>query len=220
MNCLSVEVIDDYLDGLLGSHERAAVEAHASSCAACQGRIVRERDLREQLRGLPVPPPDMRVFERAIARAAEQERARRSRRGRTVGWALAASVVAAIGVSLQLQNQAPRDQDLPGVTIALHGEHEVDLSVESARRLDGATFTVRLPEGIELSGHPGQREIRWTGDLEPGQNLLALPLRAEAGRGGELVALVTHLERSRVFVLNVQVKPEGEITEPAKNVIM
>jgi hypothetical protein len=207
MDCLSATTLDDYLDGRLADGEAAAVQAHAAGCAACQGRLARELGLRESLSRLPAPEPDMRVFEQAMARAAGAEAARWRRR--SAGWALAASVVLVVALSAYLPGRAPSEADIPGLSIALHEVREVSLAVESPRRLDDATFKVVLPEGIELAGYPGRREVSWTGSLESGRNLLVLPLRAEAGRGGDVVTSISQLDRTKTFVINMSVTPDA-----------
>jgi hypothetical protein len=93
----------------------------------------------------------------------------------------------------------------PDIVLALNEERELSLALESQQRIDEATFTVVLPEGVELSGYPGQREITWIGSLESGKNLLVLPLRAQAGSGGELAAHIMHTERRRSLILRAEV---------------
>lgn len=98
----------------------------------------------------------------------------------------------------------------PDIVLALNEERELSLALESQQRIEEATFIVVLPEGVELSGYPGQREITWIGSLESGKNLLVLPLRAQAGSGGELAAHIMHTERRRSLILHAEV-----ITPPA-----
>lgn len=100
---------------------------------------------------------------------------------------------------------APPREEALAITVALHEEREIGLELESQRRIEEAIFTVRLPEGLELAGYPGQREIRWHGHLESGRNLLVLPIRAQAGRGGELIAHIADTERQRTLTLRMEV---------------
>jgi len=214
MQCPSESRLDDFLDGRLAGGEAAEVEIHAEGCTACRHRIAGEMRLRQRLRALPMPEPDMRVFEQAIARAAASAAIRRRWTGG--GWALAASIALVIAVAGYLPRHGSIDQDgIPGLTIALHEVREVNLAVESPRRLADATFTVVLPPGIEMAGYPGRREITWKGDLEPGKNLLVLPLRAEAGAGGEIVTSITHIDRTKTYVVNLTVDSNGDLREPS-----
>ena len=75
----------------------------------------------------------------------------------------------------------------------------------SKTALDAATLTVSLPEGIELAGFPGQREIAWQTSLVEGKNLLPLSLVALTPAGGEVLARLEHDNRNRTFRLQVEV---------------
>jgi hypothetical protein len=227
MTCLSDEVLDDYLDGRLAAAERAQVEMHLDRCRECQGRLADVRDMLDRLHRMPVPEPDMRLFHQAIAsaRAMDEERnAHRRRRWRNAGWALAAGVVLMIVLNAPLPNRGHVGDGVPGLTIALHEVREVSLAIDSPRHLDNAVFSVSLPEGIELAGYPGQREITWTGHLEAGSNLLVLPLKAEAGKGGAIVTSVSHVDHRSTFVLNTIVTSAEAISAPSSkasaNVVM
>ena len=81
----------------------------------------------------------------------------------------------------------------------------VRLLFASAEPLQDATLTVMLPDGIELSGFPGQREISWQTSLKAGQNLLPLNLIATSAMGGEVFAILQHDDRGQSFRLRVDV---------------
>ena len=102
--------------------------------------------------------------------------------------------------------QVPNTESaIPGVTIALEQEHTVRLIFASATALDSAVLTVSLPEGIELAGFPGQREISWETSLQEGKNFLPLTLIALTPAGGELLARLEHEDRDRTFRLRLDV---------------
>lgn len=206
MNCNDLNrLVDDWLDGDLPADRAAALEAHAAGCAPCAARLARERALLDRLRRLPVPEPDDRWFEQALATAAGHDLQRRRRRWFGIGGALAASLVVVIGLSVQPAPPAPSAPAIPGLSIALHDEHEIRLVVDAHDALDSATFTVVLPPGIELAGYPGQHEVSWEGRLEAGSNLLVLPIRALAGSGGDVVTRIRHTDREKTFVVKAEV---------------
>ncbi len=97
------------------------------------------------------------------------------------------------------------ESTIPGVSIALAEPRTVNLVFASATALDSATLTVTLPDGIELDGFPGQREITWETSLSEGKNLLPLTLVAVTPAGGELLARLEHDDRDRTFRLRVNV---------------
>lgn len=213
MNCIDVtRLLDDWLDGELSAEASSAVETHATACPACRTRLARERALLDRLRRLPAPEPDDALFERAIATAIGRDHQHRRRWWLGIGGALAASLVLVIG--LNVQPHAPELPAIPGLSIMLHEEREITLVVESSGGLDSATFTVVLPPGIELAGHPGQSEISWEGRLEPGKNLLVLPIRAEAGNGGNVVTHIRHTDREKTFTVRMDISAEPRLPIP------
>ncbi|RZV37152.1 MAG: hypothetical protein EX272_06210 [Chromatiales bacterium] len=81
----------------------------------------------------------------------------------------------------------------------------MNLVFASASALEAATLTVTLPDGIELAGFPGQREITWQTSLAEGKNLLPLELIALTPVGGEVFARLEHDDRDRTFRLRIEV---------------
>jgi hypothetical protein len=205
MDCKGInQRLDDYLDGLVKPEEIAAIESHASACPTCRTLLVRERRIRRALRELPAPEPTGAFLERALAQAVARDQPQRH--WRLPGLALAASVMLIFAINLLLKHDTIPVRDIPGLAIALNQTQEVRLVFESEHAMDNARFTIQLPEGIELSGHPGQREITWDGSLAQGTNLLVLPVEARSGHGGELVAYVSHTGKRKDFVLRMDVE--------------
>ena len=168
-----------------------------------------EREVLELLRDYPAPAADEGFYERALVRATHEGSKRQRNRWMLTGFgaAVAATIAAwMIGGLLLNEPQLPAvDSAIPGVTIALAEPRTVNLMFASATPLDSATLTVTLPDGIELDGFPGQREITWETSLSEGRNLLPLTLVAVTPTGGELLARLEHEERERTFRLRVDV---------------
>ena len=168
-----------------------------------------ERELLELLREYPAPAADDGFYARALVRATHEGSKRQRNRWMLTGFgaAVAATIAAwMIGGMLLNDPQLPEaDSAIPGVTIALAEPRTVNLVFASAAALDSATLTVTLPDGIELDGFPGQREITWETSLSEGKNLLPLTLVAVTPTGGELLARLQHEDRNRTFRLRVEV---------------
>ena len=168
-----------------------------------------EQELLELLRDYPVPEADAGFYDRALVRAVHKGSKRQRNRWMLAGFGSAIAAGLAIWVitaTLMTTPQAPdAEPTIPGVTIAMEQEHTVRLVFASAEALDSATLTVSLPEGIELAGFPGQREITWETSLREGRNLLPLTLIALTPAGGELLARLEHKDRNRTFRLRVDV---------------
>lgn len=98
------ELLAPYVDGTVSPQERAAVDAHASSCARCRGEIAAATAARAALQRLPVvnAPAGLTPDAHAVAPAGLQG-------GEVPGWyrwagAAAAAAVIALLVALVLPN--------------------------------------------------------------------------------------------------------------------
>ena len=168
-----------------------------------------EQELLELLKDYPVPEAQAGFYDQALVQAAHQGTQRQRNRWLMTGFGSAIAAGLAIWVITAMLMTTPQvpdvDPAIPGVTIALEQEHTVRLVFASATALDSATLTVSLPDGIELAGFPGQREISWETSLQEGKNLLPLTLIALTPAGGELLATLEHKDRDRTFRLLVEV---------------
>ena len=174
-----------------------------------ENRVQEEQELLQLLKDYPAPQADAGFYDRALVRAVHKGSRRQRNRWMLAGFGSAIAAGLAIWVITSMLMTTPQLPDaepaIPGVTIAMEQEHTVRLVFASAEALDSATLTVSLPEGIELAGFPGQREITWETSLKEGKNLLPLTLIALTPAGGELLARLEHKDRNRTFRLRVDV---------------
>jgi hypothetical protein len=168
-----------------------------------------DREVLELLQDYPAPAAEEGFFERALVRATHEGSKRQRNRWMLTGFGAAIASTIALWVIGSMLINAPQppetDGPIPGVTIALAEPNTVNLVFASASALDSATLTVTLPDGIELDGFPGQREVTWETSLSEGKNLLPLTLVAVTPVGGELLARLEHENRDRTFRLRVDV---------------
>jgi len=172
-------------------------------------RITQEQELLDLLKDYPVPQAEAGFYDRALVRAVHRGSRRQRNRWLLAGFGSAVAAGLAIWMITAMLMTAPQLPDaepaIPGVTIAMEQERTVRLVFSSAEALDSATLTVSLPDGIELAGFPGQREITWETSLQEGRNLLPLTLIALTPAGGEVLARLEHKDRNRTFRLRVDV---------------
>ena len=64
------------------------------------------------------------------------------------------------------------------------------MAIEAPRAIDGIRVTIDLSDNLEIDGYANQQAISWTTRLEPGVNLIALPVNAIAAGEGQIVARV------------------------------
>jgi len=208
MQCDDIQKnLDDYMDGSIDAAQRSAITAHIASCETCQSIIGHEQELRGLLRDLPVPQAATGFYDQAIMRATHVGSRRQRNRWLLTGFGSAVAAGLAIWVISGVLLTAPQlhDDALQRVTIALEEPRTVNLVFSSTASLESAVLTVSLPEGIELAGFPGQREISWQTSLSEGKNLLPLTLIALTSAGGELLAHLEHNDRDRTFRIRVNV---------------
>lgn len=174
-----------------------------------QPNLDEERQLLDLLKDYPMPEATAGFYDQALVRAAHKGSRRQRNRWLMTGFgsAVAAGIVLAFvsGVFFDTPDAPPLDSNIPGVTMALAEPQTVNLVFSSTEVLEGATLTVSLPDGVELAGFPGQREISWTTNLSVGKNLLPLRLIALTPVGGVVLARLEHDHRDRTFRLRVQI---------------
>jgi hypothetical protein len=175
--------------------------------------------LRLALRQMPTPEPRAGFVERALARAAAQQRPMQAtlpaRLGRFLSrwetWAGAAlGAAAAAAMTLILLRPVDTTQgSLPQLALTLHETRNVDVLIDSERELKGATIRIVATGSIALDGFDDSQHIDWQADLERGNNLLSLPVVARTAGKGELVAVIEHQGRTqRVAVALVVIDPK------------
>lgn len=169
----------------------------------------RDQEILELLKDYPMPEAQAGFFDQALVRATHEGSRRQRNRWLLAGFGSAVAAAAAIwivsGVFFSSPDLPAPDAAIPGVTIALEEPRTVNLVFASATALDSAMLTVSLPDGVELDGFPGQREITWETSLNAGKNLLPLTLVALTPAGGELLATLEHEDRDRTFRLRIAV---------------
>jgi hypothetical protein len=168
-----------------------------------------DQEIRALLKDYPMPEASAGFFDQALVRATHEGSRRQRNRWLMTGFgsAVAAGLVLWMvgGFLLATPDLPVADPAIPGITMTLEEPRTINLVFASAEPLDAATLTVLLPEGIEMSGFPGQREVTWETSLRAGKNLLPLKLIATSPYGGEVLATLRHDDRGRTFRLRVDV---------------
>jgi len=168
-----------------------------------------DQEILALLKDYPMPEATAGYFDQALVRAThEGSRKQRNRWLMTgFGGAIAAGLVLWMigGFFLTTPDLPVANPDIPMITMTLEEPRTINLVFASAEPLDAATLTVQLPDGLEMYGFPGQREVTWETSLDAGKNLLPLKLIATSALGGEVYAILRHDDRGRTFRLRVDV---------------
>lgn len=168
-----------------------------------------DQALQALLKDYPVPEASEGFYDQALARAMHEGSRRQRNRWIMTGFGSAVAAGIALwfvgGFFFNTPDMPATEPGIPGVTMTLQEPHTINLVFASASALDSAILTVTLPDGIELAGFPGQREISWQTSLNEGKNLLPLELIAVSPVGGEVLARLEHKDRNRTFRLRIEV---------------
>lgn len=206
MNCKTAnQYMDDFLDGNLDKIKAIEVQSHIEACGACSEVVHREQKLRAALRDLPVPVHRPGFVEHALKKARQQhELNQRRNRKYTVGGALAAGIALFFVASMFFATPSDNNGTMPNITLALDESRDVRLVFNSTMSMEDATFTIQLPDNVELKGFPNQQMVSWKGQLRQGKNLLVLPVTARGLVEGDLIALIEHSDKKKTFHLRVE----------------
>lgn len=157
------------------------------------------------------PRPAEGFYDRAIAKAVREGHKRDRSRWVMTGFGGAVAAAMALWIVSGVFFTTP-DLDepvVPSVTMALEQPQTLNLVFSSATPLENATMTVYLPDGVEIDGFAGQREITWMTSLDAGRNVLPLTLIATSPTGGELLATLRHDDDDKTFRLRVTVSNQS-----------
>lgn len=210
MNCKTVIAnIDNYLDGYLDNSAQESFRNHLEQCPACRMQIVRAQNLLGSLKTLPVPQMSPEFQTRVWSQVKQKSY---SQKARYSAWvAVAAVFILFIGIGVDYQNSWFVNQSQKNVVeIEIDNTRDIRLVFNSKESLKNVTFSLELPDGVELAGFGNKREIMWQGELEKGKNLLVLPIIARSPKGGVLIAHVNHTNESRQFKLHLNVRKLGK----------
>ena len=170
---------------------------------------IEDQALQSLLKDYPAPEPAAGFYEQALARATHEGSRRQRNRWLMTGFGSAIAAGIALwfvgGFFFATPEATVPEATIPGITMTLEEPRTVNFVFASATALESAVLTVSLPDGVELAGFPGQREISWETSLNEGKNLLPLTLIAVSPLGGEVLARLEHDNRDRTFRLRIDI---------------
>jgi anti-sigma factor RsiW len=204
MNCNDIqERLDDFLDGELAPALSDELGAHVGECTLCRSRLAHAQMLTSALRQLPVDGPSDGFEERVLQRAAEGSPAKPRAPLFAVGGFAAAVAASVLTIALILAGPSVPSSDnageFPVVDVTVDQPQTVNLVFASNSAIDDVSLVVELPEGVEIAGYAGRREVLWRTSMQAGKNVLPLELVARESVSGELVARLQHGDMERTF---------------------
>lgn len=208
MGCDEIrDKLDDYDVGTLSSADNRRVALHLEQCAACQAVWQQHRALKRELAALPVPPRPVGLLDAASIRGRSPTHPHR----RLTAWAVAATLLVGVAAGWFGARQMGADTSpaVQQVTLQAGMVSTVSLAFQSRTAMEDVQFTLHVPPGFVLQGHPGEHELRWKGQLAQGKNLLRLPFTAAPGAHGTLRATLKAEGRERSYEVKLDATPAG-----------
>lgn len=193
----------------LDEETRSAVEAHVRDCNDCERRLQWERRVQRAVQAETIPEPSREFEERVLAAAT----GRRGAGGGTwiqrsaIGGAVAAALVVGIfmgngmrdGSEPESEPQVAESEPVEADKL-WEREETVKLAFNTRSELNDVNLTIELPPHVEVTRFPGHRSLTWKVDMEPGKNVISLPLRIAYPDDGEIVAHLGEGSNRRTFV--------------------
>jgi hypothetical protein len=198
----------------LDEAELARLRGHLDNCRQCRSYDRQMQAVVDCLKDLGSGQHDLDSARAGFLLENAYQRYRMAARGRQ---AMAATLLAgfiggvlfwaAIG-GVRNESSYPVFSHTRTISLPVEGVKNISLAIDSDRALAEVTFTVELPDGVELDGYPGQRRLSWQGPLQEGLNRLTLPLLTHRqAREGVLKARIEYAGGGRELVLPL--KPDG-----------
>lgn len=142
MNCADVR-LDEYLDGELAETDRAVVEAHLASCAACRAELEQSRKLEKVLLSVSAgAAPDADRFVQSV-RA-------RSRRPPLRFWGIAAAAGVVVVVCFRMLSLPPRSPQQVFAAVREYSDRPSS-AIELRLKAGGAEALGNLEKLVETS---------------------------------------------------------------------
>lgn len=213
MDC---KAVNQHLDTNAFGELTAELREHLARCATCRKSWSLGRAVVDTLGVLPVPPIPAGFAERVLANAYRQAERVNDPRRRAQGWglALAATFLLGIGFGIALMWNAGGHADsyrtlADGTLVLTPGNTTtVRIALDAERAIGNVDFVIDVPAGMEIEGHPGERQVAWSGELKQGRNVLGLSLIAQAGANGVLTTELHHDTHDSVFKMRVMAARE------------
>lgn len=219
MSCREIrQQLPDYARDTLPADEVQAVQSHLDKCEACRSHLTFEESLMAELAERFPPDKPLPGFEERMFR----DLGNTSHSGQRVHLAWGSAVAAALVLGLWIgQSTTPDPEPEVGqgndmarvaepVPMLNPVERTVKLAFTAGEMLDDVTLTLNLPPHVELTGLPGQQQVRWQVSLEQGDNVLTLPLRILFPGEGELIAELDAGGQQKVFRTQLPEYPDPD----------
>lgn len=213
-----------YLDPREEGLDRATVSRHLSACADCQQAANELREVFALLKGRKAPELPEGFMERLHLRLAQEPAPTPAAplwidrfRGLFNWPSLAAGAVAAAALITVVNLRSP----VPTIQTAAVSEATqmaVNIGFDVDKDVEGVTFQIDLPEGLEFVDAEGQpvvaQSVTWEGSLKRGKTVVPVTVRGTQPGRYEILATVKKNHMVRTTRIVVPVDPRQDSLHP------
>jgi len=206
MNCKQSHEQINHWQPLSGQRLNTSLKQHLDECEMCH-TYWQQYTLTQYLRdiGQPIPPEGLE------SRILSQRQSSPQPQKITLYWrqmAVAAMLLITLsfGFYTYRNSSAPPALTFAVVEVAVGEVHNLRVMVATEQAFHDAVMTVKLPQHIALAGYQGVRELNWTTNLKPGNNMMTLPIELLEPVDGVIHVKVEHHSIKKYFSIDVRAK--------------
>lgn len=213
----TIALLNDYLDAVLPDELAAQVGSHCHGCAGCAAELAALRQQAGIIRSLPIPEVPEGLAARVIdgAVAAAEHRAdvpahqAYPQRRLVAGFAMAA-MLSALVVWLGFIDTGTQVED-PLMFMVDNDVRNVTVAIDAGEGLDDVSMHVEISDNLEVQGFGSRRSISWNTRLEPGVNVISLPVIGIAQGDGVITTRIQSKGKQKVMHIKTRYKQPGSV---------
>jgi hypothetical protein len=207
--------------------ESLRLKRHLESCRRCQKYSQQMQAVVDCLKGMGQSASSEletarmeRLLEKAYLRYRTAARGRRVMAATLLAGFIGGALFWAALDEVRQKPAYPVVSHTQTISLPIAGVKNISLAIDSDRIVQAVTFTIELPEGVELDGYPGQRLLSWQGALHAGLNRLTLPLLTNnQAHEGILKARIEYAGGGRELVLPLRPTEGSAAVHAAQEVL-
>lgn len=205
-----IGAIDDYYDNVLDDAYRLGIRLHLNTCSYCNDIYHKEQKLRSVLSEMKSEPCREQLRGRIINSIEAQQKPNSQRAFlRGFGSAIAACLCLwLLGTNLFVTSS---NNNYHPINMKINEAKTINMVFEVPQAYSNVTFSVHLPDNVELDGFPDQRSLSWNGDLVQGSNLLALRVKGMGIKQGTLITEIHYATIVKTFKVDLTVDTKNDI---------
>jgi len=212
----TLALLNDYVDKVLPDELAAQVKSHCHACASCGAELEALRQQAVIISSIPSPRVPQGLGDRVISRAimAAEDAGTPARPAHTerrlmAGFAMAAMLSALVVWLGFIDTQVPAQDPL--MFMVDNEVRNVTVAIDAEEGLDEVSMHVEISDNLEVQGFGSRKTISWTTHLNPGVNVISLPVIGIAQGDGEITTRIESKGKQKVMRIKTRYKRPGSV---------